>query len=261
MKRLLLLAAVAATACALAIPASARAAIATAGTICGTRTAQVHVPENSYYTVFNASGDANTTCVHVTPGQSSFEVTATDQHQPWGFPNIASGWESGVSSCAGAGGACFRYPVEEEHDGTPETSLGVAMHGSGDAAYDIWFNPWDTTPVQDSGAEVMIWLRHPGVSRPASAASWRVSIEGVSFDVFEWRAHNAGDGKSWNYIAYIAASQRSNLHDFWLNDVFRDAIARGDLSAGWYLTGITAGFELTSGGAGSVASMQLRGVA
>lgn len=231
----------------------APAAIGSVTTVCGARSLQVHDPLNTYYNVYNAPITQNDTCVKSAPGVASFTITAVDQHEDWGYPNISSGWESGEYSCLDAGGACFTYPVIEENDGTPETSLGVDMHGDGNAAYDIWFNQTDAHPVQDNGTEIMIWMRHPGVDEDGSVP---VSIEGISFRIMYWTATNSA-GITWHYAAYIMDNQRSNLRDFWLNDVFRDAISRGWLKPTWYLTGVDAGFELTSGGTGSTASLQL----
>jgi hypothetical protein len=256
-KRLIIMTAALAASVVLAVPGTAGAAISRPAIVCGSQTMQVHVAKNTYFNVYNAPPSENATCVRAVPGQSAFTVTSTDQHKAWGDPNISSGWESGEYSCLDAGGACFRYPVREDRDGHPLTSLGVDMHGDGNASYDIWFNQSDAHPVQDDGTEVMIWLRHPGVSRGGRY----VSIEGIGFYVTWWRAYNPGDGVSWNYIDYTMVHQSSVLRQFWLNDLFADAIRRGLLKSSWWLTGIDAGFELTAGGTGSVASLQLRGVA
>jgi hypothetical protein len=236
--------------------AATRPAITHTTTVCGSRSMTLHVPDNSYYTVYNASESINTTCVRSSPGHAAFTVTRTDQHDYWGYPNISSGWEWNHYSCSGAGGACFRYPVQEMHAGMPETSIGVAMHGYGIADYDIWFNKTDAHPGQNNGAEIMIWLRHPGVGEHSFARD--VVIEGVRFTVLAWRAE--AHGVEWNYVAYVCQNQRSILRNFWLNDIFRDAIHHHELSPYWYLTQIDAGFELTGGGAGSQLSMSLRGV-
>lgn len=255
MKRLLLLAAAIAAVAALVIPAQARAAIGAVTTVCGAQTMQVHVPKLTYFNVYNAPVAQNTTCVRAVPGHASFTIVSTDQHGDWGYPNISSGWEAGEYSCLDASGACYQYPVEEEHDGMPVTSLGVDMHGDGNASYDIWFNKTDAHPVQDNGTEVMIWLKHPGV---AEYGSIPVTIEGIRFRIMHWTSEHAGI--TWHYAAYIMVDQRAFVDDLWLNDFFRDAIARGWLSPHWWLTGIDAGFELTRGGAGSAATMQLHGV-
>jgi len=248
-----ILAALIASAAITAIPA--RAAIGSVTTVCGTRSLQVHVPELTYLNVYNAPATQNTTCVRARPGHASFEILSTRKHGDWGYPNISSGWERGEYSCLDASGACYRYPVRESADGMPETSLGVDMHGDGNASYDIWFNRTDAHPVQDDGTEIMIWLKHPGVAEYGSVP---VTIEGIRFRIMHWTSEH--DGITWYYAAYIMVRQRSSVNNLWLNGFFRDAIARGWLRSSWYLTGIDAGFELTGGGAGSVATMQLHGV-
>lgn len=225
-------------------------------TVCDARSMTVHVPANSYFTVYNATPNINTTCVRANPGHASFTITRTQQHGYWGYPNISSGWEWNHYSCTGASGACFRYPVQERNDGMPETSAGIILKGNGIADYDIWFNKTDAHPGQDNGTEVLLWMRRPGAGIHSVVA--QVSIEGIRFTVLHWvaRAH----GVSWNYVAYVCDNQRSNLRNFWLNGLFRDAIRRHYLSPYWWLTGIDLGDEITRGGAGSVISWSLRGV-
>jgi hypothetical protein len=237
-------------------PVTHPASIGAQTTVCDARSMTVHVPDNSYYNIYNATPGSNTTCVRAVPGRASFTITRTWQHGDWGYPNISSGWEWNRYSCTGGGGACFRYPVQEQHDGMPLTSAGVSMRGSGIADYDIWFNRTDAHPGQDNGAEILLWMRRPGVGMHNVVAD--VSIEGIRFTVLRWVAY--AHGVSWNYVAYVCDNQQSNLRNFWLNGLFRDAIRRHYLSPYWWLTGIDLGDEITHGGAGSVISWSLRGV-
>lgn len=226
-------------------------------TACGMDWMQIEVPGNSYYFIKNAPPARNNTCVQAEPGKAGFTILSTDQHALWGFPHVASGWEWGEYTCFHAADACFQYPVQERSDGTPETSLSVAMRGSGNASYDVWFNKTSAKSVgQNNGAEIMLWLKHPGIGLRDVVRT--VTIEGIKFQVMSWVAH--GHGTTWNYVAYVCVTQRSTLTDFWLNGLFRDAIANNELSPDWWLTDISAGFELTSGGAGSQLTMSLRGV-
>jgi hypothetical protein len=240
-----------------AMPAGLIAHAAVPPTACGTQDIQIGVPGNSYYFIKNAPPAQNYTCVEADPGHAGFTILSAHQYRPWGYPHVASGWEWGEYSCFNTGGPCFRYPVPESNDGMPETSIGVAMHGDGNASYDIWFNTTGSKPIgQDNGAEIMLWLRHPGVNLLRVVRT--ASIEGIKFQVMSWTSH--GHGTTWNYVAYVCARQRSRLRNFWLNGLFRDAIAHQELSPAWWLTDISAGFELTRGGAGSQLSMSLRGV-
>jgi hypothetical protein len=237
----------------------ANAAIAIPTKTCGTQTMQVHVSDNSYYDLNNADESENTTCIVGHPGVATLTVNSVDQHSDWGFPNISSGWEWGQSSCQGAGGACFKYPVEEEHDGNPVSGLAVFPHGGlkGDGAWDIWFNKTNAHPGQDNGTEVMIWISHPGISEP-SRMLHAVTIDGIHWDYMTWTA--SGHGQSWHYIAYIKVNQTTHVSGLSLNSFFHDAINRHLLSPDWYLTAIDGGSEITHGGAGTVVSMSLKDV-
>jgi hypothetical protein len=226
-----------------------------ASVICGSKTATVHVPDNSYYTIENSDTGQNTTCVSYKPGSSGFKVTSTDQHKPWGYPSVVSGWDWGVYSRGG--GAYFRYPVREDEDGNPVSSLAVWMHGAhGNGSWDIWFSKTDAKPVgQDNGSEVMIWIEHPGVSEGNLPA---VTIDGIHFRYMTWTA--TAHGTSWHYIAYIAVSQSTHRDGLALNPFFHDAISRHLLSPDWYLDAIDGGTELVKGGSGVQVNMTLKGV-
>lgn len=226
-------------------------------TFCGQKYIQVHVTGNSYYLIKNAPPAQNYTCLEAEAGHAGFTIKSTNQHSNWGYPHVTSGWEWGAYSCLNATTPCFKYPVQERYDGTPETSLSVSMQGTGNASYDIWFNKTGQEPInQDNGTEIMIWLEHPGVTLKHVVRT--VTIQGITFVVMFVTA--TGNGTSWNYLAYVCATPRTSLQNFWLNGVFRDAIAHGELEPTWYMTSIDAGFELTGGGAGSQLSMSLTGV-
>jgi hypothetical protein len=257
MKRFIAILAGSLTAAVMTPALAAHAAISTT-IVCGAQYLQVQVPGNSYYYVKNAPPAQNETCIQAGPGRPGFTILSVDQHRLWGYPHVASGWEWGEYSCfGGSGGACFAYPVQERLDGMPLTSMSVSMLGEGNASYDIWFNKTGIKPMgQDDGAEIMLWLRHPGASLRHIVRT--VRIEGINFRVMAWTAH--GHGTTWNYVAYVCVKQRSILRNFWLNGLFRDAVRHHELSPYWWLTNISAGFELTGGGAGSRLSMSLQGV-
>jgi hypothetical protein len=227
--------------------------------MCGTSWAKIHIAKNSYYNYYNAPEGQAYTCLKVMRLRLDFQITKIDYESAWGYPNISSGWESGINSCAGVSGACFKYPVEEEHDGMPETSVKTALWpGTYNASYDIWFNKTDAHPVQDNGTEIMIWIAHPGIS---DSYSRYVTIEGIRFGVMDWTAYNARTKTHWHYVAYLALRQRNSVTNLWLNDFFRNAISNHELSPYWWLTGISFGFELVRGGLHTdVLSYSLKGV-
>jgi len=212
--------------------------------VCGTN--WVKGRTNSYYNYYNAPEGQAYTCLTAMRHRLDFQVTKVDYHGAWGYPNISSGWESGINSCTGVKGTCFTYPVEEEHDGMPETSVDTWLaRGTYNASYDIWFNKTDAHPAQDNGTEIMIWIAYPGIHRSFSRY---VTIGGIRFGVMDWTAYNARTRTHWHYVAYLALHQRSSVKNLWLNEFFRNAISNHELSPYWYLTGIDFGFELVSGG-------------
>jgi hypothetical protein len=260
MKKVLMLLAVAAVIFVVGTISSftlANAAITVRTTVCDPRqTVQVHVEDNSYYNVFNASQAVNRTCVSATPGRAQLVIDSTDQHADWGYPNISSGWEWGENSSLNAGGHHFVYPVKESNDGTPDTSMSVSQHGDGIVDYDIWFNQNDNHPKQNDGTEVLIWIRHPGVP---SRGSQQVTIDGLRFIVAnDGVVHNQYG--SWHRINYILVSQHTSVRNVWLNPIFRNAISHHALSSNWFLTAIDLGDELTYHGSGTVINETLTGV-
>jgi hypothetical protein len=215
--------------------------------VCGTHWVKVHIPRSSYFNVYNAPTGQAQTCISVEQHHLDFVIDSIRYRSAWGYPNISSGWESGVYSCAGVRGECMKYPVEEKHDGEPITSVATWQSpGVYNVSYDIWFNKWDTHPAQDNGTEVMIWLAHPGINDSA-AMDWYVTIEGIRWGVMTWTATNRTRVR-WHYVAFLAVPQRSGVHRLWLNPFFRNAIAHRLLQSNWWLTGIDFGFELVYGG-------------
>lgn len=205
----------------------------------------VKIRTNSYFNFYNAPEGQAYTCLKIMRLKLDFQITKISYRGAWGYPNISSGWESGTYSCSWVKGTCFQYPVEEEHDGMPKTSVTTALWpGAYNASYDIWFNKTKAHPLQDNGTEVMIWIAHPGLY---PAVDRYVTIEGIRFGVMEWTARNWRLGVNWHYVAYIAVHQRRSI-GLWLNPFFRDAIRNGELSPHWWLTGIDFGFELVHGG-------------
>jgi hypothetical protein len=214
--------------------------------VCDTNWVKVHIPKTSYFNFYNAPTGQADTCIKVMLHHLDFGITSISYKGNWGYPNLSSGWESGIYSCAGISGACFKYPVEEKRDGNPVTSVATWQNpGIYNAAYDIWFNQADAHPVQDNGTEVMIWIAHPGIG--IWDVSRYVTIDGIRWAVMTWTARNARLGISWHYVAYVAVRQRTAVWALHLNPFFANAIQNGELSRAWWLTGIDFGFELVKG--------------
>jgi Glycosyl hydrolase family 12 len=207
------------------------------------------------YNVYNDDGAGDSTCLF-NDGNAGFIITRSVTHDAWGsYPDVSQGWQWGVSAAHAP-----VYPVQVRDAGMPVTSIYTRQtyRGIYNTAYDIWFSKTAQRTGQDNGAEVMIWLTHPGVS--LFGGEWPVvRIEGVRFYLMQWRAfHN---NTYWNYMAFVAVSPRSYFRNLWLDPFFRYAEHIGKLSKNWWLTSIDAGFELVSGGRGlAVENYSLTGV-
>lgn len=244
-KKMIAALAVAGTALTVAqLPASAGGYRTFNAKVCGTHWVDVHYPKNSYYNFYN-DNFGNKTCINVMRHRLDFQISYVGSRT--GFfadPNISSGYESGRSTCTGHSGACFRYPVQVKHDGDPKTSVAAWLApGVYDFNYDIWTNRTDAHPVQNNGTEVMIWLAHPGVREGITRST---VIDGVQWDVTTWICHR--NGATWRLLIYYAVHPRSSIFGMHINDFFHEAERHGDMSASYYLTGITSGFELVRGG-------------
>jgi hypothetical protein len=262
---------------AVAAPAAGAGVLPNGGTpvwnrsVCGRNYVPVTLGHGDYFNVYNEQDGRS--CVSAERHVLSWTVTHRSKGvREWEFPNISSGIEWGRYTCydgrsaypSSPGSRCMRYPVREKYDGTPLTSVRFWPHiSNGNIAYDIWFNKANISPSrlrQADGAEIMIWLMHPGITEPESRICWHTEIQGLWYDAMCWRAGNSG-GTRWNYVAYIAQKQTRTLRRTWLNGFFRDAIAHGKVSPDWWLTAIDFGAEINTGGTGfAVQNFSLTGV-
>jgi hypothetical protein len=108
----------------------------------------------------------------------------------------------------------------------------------------MWFSTYPNRTTQANGAEVMIWLSHPG----AVAAGRRVRIDGTDWYLNSWMTR--GHGKSWRLIIFVHTTQISSVKGLLLNPFLRAAESRRWIKPSWYWTGIDAGFEIWRGGQG-----------
>ena len=190
--------------------------------VCGAAYARINLGHGDYFNVYNEPDHLS--CISAERHALSWYVSWRSSQHGWEYPNISSGIEWGH--------------------------------------YDIWFNRTYVSPRrlgQADGAEIMIWLMHPGVTVSASRICWTTEVQGLWYDAMCWRS--SGQGKQWNYLAYIAERQTTVLKPTRLNWFFRDAISHGELSPNWWLTSIDFGAEMTTGGTGfAVRKYSLTGV-
>lgn len=238
-------------------------------TVCGKSYVPLNRGKGDYFNVYNEpSGNS---CVTVNKHLGNFYVSTDSKTALWGYPNISSGIEWGKYTCydgksayPGHGSECMRYPVMEKDDGAPVTSIEhVWPHlKEGNVAYDIWFNKTYVSPrklKQNNGAEIMIWLQHPGVSLHHYVILWRANINGHKYDIAGWTAYH--NNTHWNYLAYISVSKMDSFPKQNLNSFFTDAINHGRLSSRWFVTSINFGEEINKGGNGfAVRNYMLSGV-
>jgi hypothetical protein len=231
----------------------------------------------NYFNVYNAPSGGS--CVRVQKGKLDFYYTQMTNTIRWDYPNVSSGVEWGRYTCydgksglkSSPGSQCMRYPVREKYDGNPVTSVGhVWSHMlSGNVSYDIWFNKWNVKDLsklkRNDGAEVMIWLSHPGVPMSnyfnRGAVARIATISGNKYYVLQWIS-SPYKPYSHTYTAYISEKPLSYFPATHLNLFFKDAIKFHRLSPMWWLTAIDFGAEINQGGTGfAVRNYQLYGVA
>jgi hypothetical protein len=174
-----------------------------------------------------------------------FMITRSGAHTPWAaFPNTFVGCE--ISVCSPDSG----MPIQVKNIKALSTTWRFvpAKRWQGNAAYDIWFNPWYRTSGQDTGAEIMIWLDWNKLYFPPGPI---VQIDGTRWLVSSWTMFR-GKGKSWHYLRFWRLGKVTSVRGLNLMPFLTFAERyRYTLKPAWWLTGIEAGYELWSGGVGT----------
>jgi hypothetical protein len=176
---------------------------------------------------------------------SNFTVTtataSTTGGEPTAYPSLFYGCHWGTCS-TGTGLPLAVSSVETP--GTVVTTDATSFSSSGstmDDAYDVWFNPSQTTTNNSSGTEMMIWLNSAGNPTPAGSEVFEnVSIGGNVYNVWD----NSGT------VTFQFATTRDTVTNLDLGPLTSYAVAEGYLPAADYLIDVEAGFELWSGGSG-----------
>jgi Glycosyl hydrolase family 12 len=144
-----------------------------------------------------------------------------------------------VSAITGGGAVTTGWSID---------TSAVAAGELWDASYDVWFNARSSGNQSGDNAsnlELMVWLDHSAGATPTGVrVATGASIAGLTWNL--WYG-TGGNGPCVSYVLSPAGSSVTNLD---LGLLAADAVARGYLSASWYLIDVEAGFELWSGGAG-----------
>lgn len=119
-----------------------------------------------------------------------------------------------------------------------------SANGEYNATYDVWFSTGSGGDSGNpSGGYLMVWLYKPAQAQPIGRSQATVSIAGRSWDVW-----SGGSQLGHPIISYVDTLGTTSL-TFDLNDFIKEAVSRGIIQNGWYLTNVFAGFEIWSGGA------------
>jgi hypothetical protein len=145
--------------------------------VCGRAWVPVNLGQGNYVNVYNEPDGGS--CVRVQDGRDgnlSWYVPYRDSTGRWQDPVASWGLLWGKNPCydgksgLGRTSRCeLADPVQVKHDGHPLASVTYWPHlRGGNVSFDIWFNR-EFIPRsryagfgQPDGAEVMIWLAHPG---------------------------------------------------------------------------------------------------
>jgi hypothetical protein len=159
---------------------------------------------------------------------------------PAAYPSIVYGCNHG--NCTR--GAAFPRPLSDLGD--VRSSWAVTTPNSGDynVSYDVWLDPTARRDGDNTGAELMIWLKHTDRVQPIGSKRSTVSIGGTDWDV--WTGENNGVP----VISYIRTESATTVLDLPITDFVQDGIRQGVVQPSWYLTNIQAGFEPWIGGDG-----------
>jgi Glycosyl hydrolase family 12 len=174
---------------------------------------------------------------------ANFTITASGLDEPWAaYPNAFVGCEISVCSPHNP------MPIEVSNIRQAYSSWQYHPGGpwTGNAAYDIWFNPTPMTTGQvNHGTEIMLWL---DASHVGHSDAPLVSIDGTRWHFDTWTTHHGS--LSWHYVRFWRATPTLSVTNLNLQPFFAYTESRGLLKTTWYLTAVEAGYELWQGAIG-----------
>ena len=171
-----------------------------------------------------------------------FRIDRADGEAPAGgppksYPSVVAGCHWG--RCSAAPG----LPVRASEIGGARTRVAVQRSpGAWNVSYDLWFDTSPHPAGQNDDAELMVWLDHRGGVRPLGEPVGHLDAEGTGWTV--WR----GD-PGWDVVTFVRDSPTSHA-DLALAPFVAEAVRRGALGPGSWLTSVQVGFEPWTGGAG-----------
>jgi glycosyl hydrolase family 12/putative Ig domain-containing protein len=159
---------------------------------------------------------------------------------PGAYPSIYSGNHWGNVSPVNP----FPLQVSAITAGQVTTSMAGTIPGGAayDFSYDIWFVPASGDIQTGPDLEMMIWLNHGGGTNPAGSQVATVTLDGVSYEV--WDGTGGGNGGTVSYVFSSGVTSVANLD---LYPFIQDAVSRGYLNSSWWLIDVEGGFETWSG--------------
>lgn len=159
------------------------------------------------------------------------------------FPDLVYGCTS--SKCIPGSGLPKRASALVDPRGT--VSLTATASDEWDAVYDIWFNKANAVGPP-TGAEVLIMLNEKNKGFPTGVAKSKETIDGTSW----WMLHynQSSDGHTWHFVEFRRVTSVNTASGLAFVPFIKQAESIGQLSSGWYMTGIDTGFEIWSGGLG-----------
>ncbi len=188
----------------------------------------------------NRWGTGATQCV--VPGDGGFLLERADggvalDGPPKSYPSIVAGCHWG--RCSTAPG----LPVRARDVGGARTAASVQRSpGTWNVAYDLWFDSSPRPTGQNDDAELMIWLDHRGGVQPLGTPRGTVDVAGERWTVWQ------GDA-GWDVVTFVRQARGSHA-DLPLAPFVDEAVRRGAVSHGSWLTSVQLGVEPWVGGAG-----------
>src|ERR1019366_8373062 len=131
----------------------------------------------------------------------------------------------------------------------PRGTVALISSASGewDAAYDLWFNKSNVVGPS-GGAEILIMLNERNKPFPSGVSKVKKSIDGTDWWMLHYQQHDGGH--TWNFIEFRRVTSVNSTTTLAFKPFMTASESAGQLSSGWYMTGVDTGFEIWNGGLG-----------